>query len=147
MSGYVIIQVFTRVLTLPIYVTLFKYLFRAHFGAHFSDKTNILCHYFVLSCCTHPLCSKILIIRHILANLLCIHHRWELKLFFFTFSFWILLCPTCAFRHDPLFLAISTYFTLPNPSFCTCHLPATYLATLSHSKISVVVMYLTQKNA
>ena len=85
MSGYVIIQVFTRVLTLPIYVILFKYLFRAHCGAHFRDKSNILRHYFVFYCCTHPLCSKILILHHILATLLCIRHQWELKLFFFTF--------------------------------------------------------------
>ena len=56
-SEYVNIQVLTWVLTLPIYVTLFKYLFCAHFGAHFRDKTNILRHYFVLYCCTHPLCS------------------------------------------------------------------------------------------
>ena len=69
-SVYLIIRVFTLVLTLPIYVTLFKYSFRAHFGAHFRDKTNILHHHFVIHCYTRPLCSPILILRHLLAILL-----------------------------------------------------------------------------
>ena len=70
-SVYLIIHMFTLVLTLRIYVTVFKWSFCAHFGAHFRDKTNILRHHFVIHCYAHPLCSSILILRHLLAILLC----------------------------------------------------------------------------